>query len=263
MGFFGQTGPAGPAGANGSNGSNGSNGADGTDGYSVLSGSGVPDPGLGVDGDFYINTAATTIYGPKAAGAWGSPTSLVGATGATGAAGSNGSNGSNGTNATTILASSTLGSDQTSVSLVPSSATLTAGKTWILEASIQNTQVSTATISLQFNTDSTGGNYNRESLSVSSTTVTGANGGNNNLVLTLPNGDFQTLWGTFFRQPNTAYTVGFVVQLRYDAGAGTMAFGLHGFVWKSTSAPASMQVVSSVASGLETGSWFQLRELTS
>jgi len=30
-----------------------------------------------VDGDFYINTVANTIFGPKAAGVWGSGTSIV------------------------------------------------------------------------------------------------------------------------------------------------------------------------------------------
>jgi len=72
----GTTGPAGPA---------------GTDGYSVLSGAGVPDTSLGVNDDFYINTTAHTIYGPKTAGTWGSPTSMVGPTGATGPTGPEGS----------------------------------------------------------------------------------------------------------------------------------------------------------------------------
>jgi hypothetical protein len=56
-------------------------GAAGTDGKTVRSGSGAPSAGLGVDGDFYIDTAADTIYGPKDSGSWGSPTSLVGPTG--------------------------------------------------------------------------------------------------------------------------------------------------------------------------------------
>jgi hypothetical protein len=51
---------------------------DGADGKSVLSGSGVPSAGLGVDGDFYIDTSSDTIYGPKAGGTWGAATSLVG-----------------------------------------------------------------------------------------------------------------------------------------------------------------------------------------
>jgi hypothetical protein len=40
-----------------------------------------------VDGDFYINTATNTLFGPKAGGAWPSGVSLVGPTGATGPAG--------------------------------------------------------------------------------------------------------------------------------------------------------------------------------
>jgi hypothetical protein len=61
----------------------GGTGPAGADGLTVRSGSGAPSGGLGVDGDFYINTAASTIYGPKAGGAWGSPTSLVGPQGPT------------------------------------------------------------------------------------------------------------------------------------------------------------------------------------
>jgi hypothetical protein len=52
--------------------------ATGVDGKTVRSGSGAPAAELGVDGDFYINTAANTLYGPKTTGAWGSATSLVG-----------------------------------------------------------------------------------------------------------------------------------------------------------------------------------------
>jgi hypothetical protein len=62
-------------------------GPQGVPGKTVLSGSGVPSSGLGANGDFYINTAANTIYGPKAGGAWGSATSLVGPTGSAGTAG--------------------------------------------------------------------------------------------------------------------------------------------------------------------------------
>ena len=77
-------------GSDGTTGSAGTDGADGIDGKTVLNGAGTPSNGLGVDGDFYINTSANTIYGPKTSGVWGSPTSLVGPTGATGAAGTNG-----------------------------------------------------------------------------------------------------------------------------------------------------------------------------
>lgn len=90
-------GPAGPSGA---------------DGNGVLSGTGAPSNGLGRNGDFYINTTAHSIYGPKASGSWGSATSLVGptgsagATGATGPSGSNGSDGAPGTNGATWLTGS-------------------------------------------------------------------------------------------------------------------------------------------------------------
>lgn len=62
----------------------------------VLSGTGAPGSGLGVVGDFYIDTTAHAIYGPKAGGGWGSSTSLVGPTGATGATGPTGATGSTG-----------------------------------------------------------------------------------------------------------------------------------------------------------------------
>ena len=53
----------------------------------VLNGSGAPDSGLGNVGDFYIDTTAGAIYGPKTSGRWGTATSLVGL------AGMNGTNG--------------------------------------------------------------------------------------------------------------------------------------------------------------------------
>ncbi|HTF49428.1 MAG TPA: hypothetical protein VK735_18455 [Pseudonocardia sp.] len=75
---------AGPAG------STGSTGSAGTNGKTVLNGAGAPAGGTGVDGDFYIDTTADAIYGPKAAGAWGGATSLIGPTGSTGATGADG-----------------------------------------------------------------------------------------------------------------------------------------------------------------------------
>jgi hypothetical protein len=56
-------------------------GVAGASGNSVLNGTGVPSPSLGVNGDFYIDTNNSQIYGPKTAGAWGGPTSLLGLTG--------------------------------------------------------------------------------------------------------------------------------------------------------------------------------------
>lgn len=64
------------------------------DGLSVLNGAGVPsDIDDGVDGEFYIDTSAWDIYGPKTAGAWGTGTSLIGPTGAAGADGADGADG--------------------------------------------------------------------------------------------------------------------------------------------------------------------------
>lgn len=77
----GSTGATGSTGAPGSTGATGSTGAAGADGKTVLNGSGAPGSGLGVDGDFYIDTTADDIYGPKTAGAWGSGTSLIGPAG--------------------------------------------------------------------------------------------------------------------------------------------------------------------------------------
>jgi head-tail adaptor len=56
-------------------------GAPGADGLTVLNGAGAPGAELGADGDFYIDTADHAIYGPKADGAWGASTSLVGPAG--------------------------------------------------------------------------------------------------------------------------------------------------------------------------------------
>lgn len=74
-GPMGATGAAGPAGA---------------DGSTILNGTVAPTGGDGADGDFWIDTVANQIYGPKTLGAWGAGTSIVGPTGATGAAGTDG-----------------------------------------------------------------------------------------------------------------------------------------------------------------------------
>ena len=62
-------GPTGPIGAKGD---------PGLDGKTIRSGTGAPAAGLGVDGDYYIDKAVWDIYGPKAAGAWGAGTSMIG-----------------------------------------------------------------------------------------------------------------------------------------------------------------------------------------
>jgi hypothetical protein len=74
----------------GATGSTGGAGSAGADGKTVRNGAGAPSGGLGADGDFYVNTTATTIYGPKTSGAWGSATALIGATGSPGADGADG-----------------------------------------------------------------------------------------------------------------------------------------------------------------------------
>lgn len=81
----------------------------GASGNTVLNGTGAPDANTGSDGDFYIDTDAEKIYGPKTDGAWDSGTSLIGpqgstgATGSAGAKGDKGDTGAAGTNGNTIL----------------------------------------------------------------------------------------------------------------------------------------------------------------
>jgi hypothetical protein len=63
----------------------------------VLNGTGAPDNTVGHDGDFYLDTAAEVLYGPKAGGAWPTPgTSLTGQPGPQGPAGPAGPAGSAG-----------------------------------------------------------------------------------------------------------------------------------------------------------------------
>lgn len=93
QGIQGPEGPEGPQGLQGPQGDPGPPGPEGpagetgADGNTVLNGSGAPGAGIGTNGDFYIDTAADTIYGPKTAGSWGSPTSLVGPQGPAGPTG--------------------------------------------------------------------------------------------------------------------------------------------------------------------------------
>ena len=55
----------------------------------ILSGNSDPTT-EGSDGDIYLNTTTTTLFGPKTSGAWGSGTSLIGTDGADGADGADG-----------------------------------------------------------------------------------------------------------------------------------------------------------------------------
>jgi hypothetical protein len=61
-----------------SGGGGGGSGTPGADGNTVLYGAGAPTSGVGVNGNFYIDTTAHAIYGPKTGGSWGSSTSMVG-----------------------------------------------------------------------------------------------------------------------------------------------------------------------------------------
>jgi hypothetical protein len=58
----GAIGPAGPTGATGPAGPAG--------GAVIITGSGLPTPAVGSNGNFYINTTTNLIYGPKASGVW-------------------------------------------------------------------------------------------------------------------------------------------------------------------------------------------------
>ena len=97
----------GPTGANGAMGPTGPQGlvgptgAAGANGSSLLNGSGEPAIGLGSSGDFYLDTDANYIYGPKTANGWGAGTSIKGSTGAVGPTGPRGQQGSTGTTGST------------------------------------------------------------------------------------------------------------------------------------------------------------------
>jgi len=80
---FSLIGPIGPVGPQGPE------GPVGAPGNTIRNGSGPPDPSLGVAGDFYIDTSAHNIYGPKSntVTGWGSPTSIIGPQGPAGPTG--------------------------------------------------------------------------------------------------------------------------------------------------------------------------------
>ena len=83
----------GPQGDPGIQGPTGPDGPAGVDGKTLLSGT-APPTTEGVDGDFFIDTTADFIYGPKTAGVWPLPgTSIVGPQGVTGDTGPTGPDG--------------------------------------------------------------------------------------------------------------------------------------------------------------------------
>lgn len=59
----------------------------------ILNGTGAPSGGTGVDGDFYIDTTAWQVYGPKTSGSWPSGVNMEGTDGIDGIDGTNGTNG--------------------------------------------------------------------------------------------------------------------------------------------------------------------------
>lgn len=71
----------------------GNTGSAGTNGNTIIATTGAPAAGTGNNGDLAYDAAASTIYGPKAAGAWPAGVSLKGATGNTGTTGTAGTNG--------------------------------------------------------------------------------------------------------------------------------------------------------------------------
>jgi hypothetical protein len=94
----GAPGPTGPAGPQGPIGNTGPPGPAGANGNTVLNGTGAPPSSVGNDGDFYVDTAADVLYGPKAGGSWpAAGVSLVGAPGAAGPQGPPGPAGPGGT----------------------------------------------------------------------------------------------------------------------------------------------------------------------
>src|SRR5689334_18142826 len=69
------------------------NNVDTPDLHQILHGAGAPSGGTGANGDYYLDTTAHALYGPKSAGSWGSGVSLIGPAGSDGADGANGADG--------------------------------------------------------------------------------------------------------------------------------------------------------------------------
>lgn len=78
----------GPKGDKGDKGDQGEPGTDGFDGRTILSGT-VDPTTQGANGDFYINTTSSKLFGPKTGGTWPAGISLIGPTGDGVAAGGN------------------------------------------------------------------------------------------------------------------------------------------------------------------------------
>jgi len=69
----------------------------GADGKTIISGTAAPTT-EGVDGDYYIRTTTSFIYGPKASGTWPAGVAMVGTNGTNGTNGTDGADGLDGAN---------------------------------------------------------------------------------------------------------------------------------------------------------------------
>jgi hypothetical protein len=164
----------------------GAPGAPGANGNTVLYGTGAPSAAVGNNGDFYIDTSANKIYGPKASGAWPSGTSLVGPQGTAGINGAGLANGTAGGQIYLTSASSpyapaspqTMGGDVA----ISSGAVTTIGANAVTTSKINNLAVTTAKIAngavtatqIASNAGITGGQ-------IASSTITGGNIANNTI----------------------------------------------------------------------------------
>lgn len=97
-------GPAGPQGEQGPIGLEGPIGPAGEDGSTMHAGEGEPAADIGKIGDFYLDTNAAEMYGPKTQDGWGVPLSLQGPPGEDGEDGADGADGQDGEDGSQIYA---------------------------------------------------------------------------------------------------------------------------------------------------------------
>lgn len=71
-------GPQGDQGEQGETGATGPTGNPGADGLLTFTATGAPDNGLGIEGDYYLDTASGALYGPKGASTWPTPIYVTG-----------------------------------------------------------------------------------------------------------------------------------------------------------------------------------------
>lgn len=172
------TGPTGATGATGAAGANGTNGVNGVNGTVIRQGSGAPSNGLGVDGDYYINTANGDLY-QKAGGTYGVIENIIGPTGPTGPTG------------TVVLYDS--GALAAPAASIDTGAAGVAGGYRMIEVVVigrTDETVLTSTCAIRFNNDS-GANYNQthagwDSGGVSSGSIVG----NTGILMPMPGSTF-------------------------------------------------------------------------